>query len=215
MADAESKLDVAQAELQRAAQALLNAPQSTRADHQLLLEIAQNAVENAKKARDFRMKRIDDASAASSQNVDNSLLQRLAETLQPILRNQLEETLQPILRNQAVLVEAFLDRYSIALCLCRITLFRQRTVNGSAKPNNSTIQKVVSSCSNSFLTISHISGPDGCTGIRFSQPSLNTSFQSRATSSLRTSWISRSTAAGTPSCFCATWKLHSKMETGL
>ncbi|CAK9068980.1 unnamed protein product [Durusdinium trenchii] len=102
--EAQAELKEAQAELKKAQHALLSAADKDKDIHENIVQSAERNVQSAERMRDARLDAVKQMQGTSVQSSEHILVKKLDE---------LKEQLEQVAKNEALLMEAFLNRFTL------------------------------------------------------------------------------------------------------
>ena len=134
--EAQAELKEAQAELQKAQNAWLSAADKDKDIHENIVQSAERNVQSAERMRDARLDAVKQMQGTSAQSSEHILVKKLDELKEQLAENQeqlaemqeqlaekqeqwaekqeqLAETLEQVAKNEALLMEAFLNRFTL------------------------------------------------------------------------------------------------------
>ena len=113
--EAQAELKEAQAELKKAQNALLSAADKDKDIHENIVQSAERNVQSAERMRDARLDAVKQMQGTSAQSSEHILVKKLDELKEQLAekQEQLAETLEQVAKNEALLMEAFLNRFTL------------------------------------------------------------------------------------------------------
>ena len=112
--EAQTKLEEAQTKLEEAQTAWLNA-EKDKDIRENIVQSAERNVQSAERMRDARLDAVKQMQGTSAQSSEHILVKKLDELKEQLAekQEQLAETLEQVAKNEALLMEAFLNRFTL------------------------------------------------------------------------------------------------------